>query len=152
MKIIAKNLKDTQTFSHNLAKCCNCLKNSLVIYLIGELGAGKTTIAQNFIKFFGFDKVKSPTYTLVESYKNKLVDINHFDLYRLNNAEELEYIGIKEYLEPNSLQLIEWPEFGKNFIAKADICIRLEGNYNERVIDIKSYSKIGEKVLNCYTK
>lgn len=151
MKIIAQNLQDTQKFSVNLAKCCVCIKNQVVIYLIGDLGAGKTTIAQNFIKFFGFDKVKSPTYTLVENYKNKSIEINHFDLYRLNNAEELEYIGIKEYLKPNSLQLIEWPELGKGFIAKADICIMLEGNYDKRIIEIKSCSAIGKEILNLYS-
>ncbi len=109
MDLVLKNLHDTQDLGKKLAHCCSDLQSSCIIYLIGDLGAGKTTLAQSFIGYFGFDKVKSPTYTLVESYQNDIVDIHHFDCYRLSDPEELEYIGIREYLKPNSLQLIEWP-------------------------------------------
>ena len=151
MKIIAQNLNDTQNFARNLAKCYSQTKNALVIYLIGDLGSGKTTIAQNFIKFFGFNKVKSPTYTLVESYEKELINIHHFDLYRINSPEELEYIGIKDYIATDVIQLIEWPKLGGKFIAQADILIKItDENNNKRIIEVTSESKIGDKMLNLY--
>lgn len=120
-----------------------------MIYLIGDLGTGKTTLAQSFIQFFGFDRVKSPTYSLVESYQSESTNIHHFDCYRLSDPEELDYIGIREYLSPGSIQLIEWPELGKGAIAKADISIRLKGDHDERQINIQGHSDLGKKVIRC---
>jgi len=144
-----KDLHGTQELGRKLAQCCSNLESSCVIYLIGDLGAGKTTLAQNFIGYFGFDKVKSPTYTLVESYQNESIDIHHFDCYRLSDPEELEYIGIREYLRPNSLQLIEWPELGKGAIAHSDISINISGSGDIRAVNITSQTKIGKLILEC---
>jgi tRNA threonylcarbamoyladenosine biosynthesis protein TsaE len=143
------NLDETKALARNLAQCCSSLKDVFVIYLIGDLGTGKTTLAQSFIQFFGFDRVKSPTYSLVESYQNESANIHHFDCYRLRNPEELDYIGIREYLSPGTLQLIEWPELGKGVIAKADISICLKGDYDKRQINIQGHSDIGKKVIQC---
>ena len=149
MNLILKDLHGTQKLGRKLAQCCSNLESSCVIYLIGDLGAGKTTLAQNFIGYFGFDKVKSPTYTLVESYQNESIDIHHFDCYRLSDPEELEYIGIREYLKPNSLQLIEWPELGKGAIAHSDISINISGSGDIRIVNITSQTKIGKLILEC---
>jgi len=149
LNLVLKNLHETQELGRKLAQCCSELENSCVIYLIGDLGAGKTTLAQNFIGYFGFDKVKSPTYTLVESYQNDAIDIHHFDCYRLSDPEELEYIGIREYLKPNSLQLIEWPELGKGAIAHSDISININGSGETRAIVITSQTKTGKLILKC---
>lgn len=149
MNLALKDLHGTQELGRKLAQCCSNLESSCVIYLIGDLGAGKTTLAQNFIGYFGFDKVKSPTYTLVESYQNESIDIHHFDCYRLSDPEELEYIGIREYLKPNSLQLIEWPELGKGAIAHSDISINISGSGNIRTVNITSQTKIGKLILEC---
>ena len=149
MNLDLKDLYGTQELGRKLAQCCSNLESSCVIYLIGDLGAGKTTLAQNFIGYFGFDKVKSPTYTLVESYQNELIDIHHFDCYRLSDPEELEYIGIREYLKPNSLQLIEWPELGKGAIAHSDISINISGSGDIRTVNITSQTKIGKLILEC---
>ena len=149
MNLDLKDLYGTQELGRKLAQCCSNLESSCVIYLIGDLGAGKTTLAQNFIGYFGFDKVKSPTYTLVESYQNKSIDIHHFDCYRLSDPEELEYIGIREYLKPNSLQLIEWPELGKGAIAHSDISINISGSGDIRTVNITSQTKIGKLILEC---
>ena len=149
MDLVLKDLHGTQELGRKLAQCCSNLESSCVIYLIGDLGAGKTTLAQNFIGYFGFDKVKSPTYTLVESYQNELIDIHHFDCYRLSDPEELEYIGIREYLKPNSLQLIEWPELGKGAIAHSDISINISGSGDIRTVSITSQTKIGKLILEC---
>ena len=149
MDLVLKNLHGTQELGKKLAHCCSDLQSSCIIYLIGDLGAGKTTLAQSFIGYFGFDKVKSPTYTLVESYQNDIVDIHHFDCYRLSDPEELEYIGIREYLKPNSLQLIEWPELGKGAIATADLSIKISGNGETRIINITSQTQTGKLILEC---
>ena len=149
MDLVLKNLHGTQEFGEKLAHCCSDLQSSCIIYLIGDLGAGKTTLAQSFIGYFGFDKVKSPTYTLVESYQNDIVDIHHFDCYRLSDPEELEYIGIREYLKPKSLQLIEWPELGKGAIAHSDLSINISGNGNTRTVNITPQTKVGKLILEC---
>ena len=149
MDLVLKNLQETQELGRKLAQCCSAFQSSCIIYLIGDLGAGKTTLAQSFIGYFGFDKVKSPTYTLVESYQNDIIDIHHFDCYRLSDPEELEYIGIREYLKPNSLQLIEWPELGKGAIAHSDLSINISGSREIRTINITSQTEIGKLILEC---
>ena len=151
LEIVVKNLNETITFSRKLADCCAQLRSSFVIYLIGELGVGKTALAQGFIQYFGFERVKSPTYSLVESYQNDVINIHHMDCYRLNDPEELEYIGIRDYLLSGHLQLIEWPELGKGVIAKADISITLSGDGNQRKINIKPHTEAGKQVTKCAT-
>ena len=151
MDLVVNNLSETKTLARRLANCCSSLKSTLVIYLIGELGVGKTTLAQGFIQYFGFERVKSPTYSLVESYQNEVINIHHMDCYRLNDPEELEYIGIRDYLLSGHLQLIEWPELGKGVIAKADISITLSGDGSQRKINIQSHTEAGKEVIKCAT-
>ena len=151
MELFVKNLNETITLSRKLANCCTQLNSSFVIYLIGELGVGKTALAQGFIQYFGVERVKSPTYSLVESYQNDVINIHHMDCYRLNDPEELEYIGIRDYLLSGHLQLIEWPELGKGVIAKADISITLSGDGNQRKINIKPHTEAGKEVTKCAT-
>ena len=149
MDLKLKNLDETKALAETFAKCCTQIESPCVIYLIGDLGVGKTTFAQFFIRYFGFDKVKSPTYTLVETYQNDRADIHHFDCYRLTDPEELEYIGIRDYLKSNCLQLIEWPELGKGSIAEADIAIKLSGNAESREAKISFESKLGRSIKKC---
>ena len=113
------------------------------------MGAGKTTLARGFIQSFGFDRVKSPTYSLVESYQNNRINIHHFDCYRLSDPEELEYIGIRDYLGPNHIQLIEWPALGKGIIAPADLSITLSGIDQQRILSITTHTSIGTQLLQC---
>ena len=151
LELVVKNLNETIILSRKLANCCAQLNNSFVIYLIGELGVGKTALAQAFIQYFGFERVKSPTYSLVESYQNELINIHHMDFYRLNDPEELEYIGIRDYLSPGHLHLIEWPELGKGVVAKADVSITLIGDGNQRQINIQTHTETGKQVIKCAT-
>jgi tRNA threonylcarbamoyladenosine biosynthesis protein TsaE len=144
-----QNLDETKELAESIARCCAQTESPCVIYLIGDLGVGKTTFAQFFIRFFGFEKVKSPTYTLVETYQNDKADIHHFDCYRLSDPEELEYIGIRDYLKSNTLQLIEWPELGRGSIAKADISIKLSGNRDYRDAQISFESILGKSIKKC---
>lgn len=136
---------DMDVFSARLAKT---IKNGAIIFLYGPLGAGKTTFARGFLRGLGFqDKVKSPTYTLVEPYHLAGRDLFHFDLYRLNDAKELEHIGIQEYFTPSAICLIEWPENGFPFLPQPDLACYIAFAKEGREIRLEAHSACGQEVL-----
>ncbi|MED7789351.1 tRNA (adenosine(37)-N6)-threonylcarbamoyltransferase complex ATPase subunit type 1 TsaE [Francisella sp. 19X1-34] len=113
---IVKNEKQMFEFAKEYAKK---LVPGTVIFLYGDLGAGKTTFVKGVIKSLGYQgNVKSPTYTLVEDYQFDNFNIYHFDLYRLADPEELEWVGARDYFNENSICFIEWPEKAKGFLPQ----------------------------------
>lgn len=124
------------------------VQQALVVYLNGDLGAGKTTLTRGFVKGMGhIGNVKSPTYTLVEPYELAKWRIFHFDLYRLSDAEELEYMGIRDYFNHDCCCFIEWPEKGAGLLAKADLIINIAYQNEQRIITLQAESHYGEQVI-----
>ena len=132
--------KETEDKAKNFASLIKGFKNSLLINLIGNLGAGKTTFVRGLIQEFGFDEfVKSPTFTIVESYESDNLKVFHFDLYRIEDDRELQAIGVEDYLtEENAITLVEWPEKSKRYFNNPDYIIELNhcDNDEKRLINI----------------
>jgi len=107
-----------------------------LVFLEGELGAGKTTLARGILRGLGFTgHVKSPTYTLVEPYAFGSQRVYHFDFYRIRDAEELEYIGLDDLLGETAIKLVEWPERGFGRLPRPNRVVRIRVDNDGRIIE-----------------
>lgn len=141
------SLKDESETIALGAKMASALSGGEIIFLQGELGAGKTTFVRGLLNALGhFGNVKSPTYTLVEPYSITGLDVYHFDLYRINDPEELEAMGIRDYCDGKAICLFEWPEQGAEVLPEADITLLLSHISSGREVEIKSNSATGENI------
>lgn len=160
MSIFLADEQATTIFGQHLAKVCQSAfpEKGLNIHLYGDLGAGKTTLVRGLVQYFlPQAKVKSPTYTLVESYPlNKpsatetnpaFKQIYHFDLYRLADPEELEFMGGRDYFAADALCLVEWPSRGEGWLAEPDIEITLSYQPDGRKVDLLGHTAAGKDLV-----
>jgi len=159
-------LADEQATLDLGAQLAHQLPEKGIVFLHGTLGAGKTTLVRGILQAFGHQgSTKSPTYTIVEPYtilnkvntnnsasnkstsnkvsQNKITvrKVYHFDLYRLAEAEELEYMGIRDYFDEKALCFIEWPENGDGFLPEADFEITLSYSGEQREVELRGFQQ-----------
>ena len=139
-----------EKLGRDLAAHCDC-EAGLIIYLQGDLGMGKTTFTRGFLYGLGYlGHVRSPTFNLFECYQLALATVIHFDLYRLKDSRELEYIGATEYFDGKNICLIEWPQLGVGFLPPPDIYCKfsLAGSDDSRAVSFTATTVCGQRVLN----
>lgn len=120
------------------------LEQPLILFLTGDLGAGKTTLARGLARACGIAApVRSPTYTLVNVHEAAAVTLVHLDLYRLHDASELEHLGLREWARPDYLWLIEWPERAEGLLPPADLTVRLAAGPDAHQADIYAGTPAG---------
>tara|TARA_R110000824_G_scaffold4068_16_gene19394 strand:+ start:3223 stop:3720 length:498 start_codon:yes stop_codon:yes gene_type:complete len=148
-RLFLEDEAETERLGRELARLAKESDQGLTIFLEGDLGMGKTTLSRGVIKGLGHEgAVKSPTYTLVEPYEDLTPPTYHFDLYRLGDPEELEYMGIRDYFNGHSLCLVEWPERGDGLLPQPDLEIHLEYQGEGRSAVVRARSELGASLLN----
>lgn len=135
-----------RAFGATLMSACN---SGGIIALRGNLGTGKTTLVRGALESLGVASgVRSPTYTLIEYYPFEPLSIAHFDLYRLAEPEELEYLGFRDYLNDSTLCFIEWPERAEGFLDDVGLTVKLEYDSGGRKIELIASSDWGQRIIN----
>ena len=135
------------------AAIANVIVPQLVIYLHGDLGAGKTTLVRGLLRGLGYvGRVKSPTYTLVEPYEmlgghSEELNLYHFDLYRFNDEEEWEAAGFRDYFNAHSVCLIEWPEKAAQVLPAPDIEINFDIKVDSRRVHVSAHTARGQQCM-----
>lgn len=148
LEIQLANEQATEQLGARLGQAC---EQGAVIYLVGELGAGKTTLVRGLLLSQGhIGPVKSPTYTLVEGYELGGRHYYHFDLYRLGSPDELEYIGVRDYFaDDHAVCLVEWPLRGRGVLPPPDVIVELRYHGEERLVRISCHTERGENIGQC---
>ena len=132
-------------FGHSVARA---LVPRLVITLSGDLGVGKTTLARGLIQGLGFSGiVKSPTYAMLEAYHLDIGAVYHFDLYRMSDPEELEFLGYRDCLRDAYLCLVEWPERSAGFLRNIDLELSIKSDGVARIVNGRAHTLAG-KITN----
>jgi tRNA threonylcarbamoyladenosine biosynthesis protein TsaE len=131
------------------ARLAAALRPGLLVYLSGELGAGKTTLVRGCLRALGYrGRVKSPTFTLVEVYRLSSLYLHHFDFYRFNDPREWIDAGFRDVFGGDNVCLVEWPEKAGNELPPADLAIRLEHAGNARTAHITAHTEAGAECLD----
>jgi len=143
--------EETEAFGARLASTRPALQDLFgVIYLTGDLGAGKTTLTRGFLRALGVTgAVRSPTYTLVEVYEVGGLTAVHLDLYRLRDPSELDNLGLREWATAGHIWLVEWPERGSDRLPGADLVVRLTAGTNGHDIDVRAQGVAGSAWVEC---
>lgn len=145
MSEVTLYVADEQAMTQFGARIAQVTAGHGLIFLEGDLGAGKTTLSRGIIRGLGHvGSVKSPTFTLVEPYEIGDIRAFHFDLYRLVDPEELEFLGIRDYFEDDALCLIEWPQKGAGFLPKPDLTITIGAQNGGRSLKLTPQGSRGE--------
>ena len=125
----------------------------LIITFSGDIGVGKTTIIRAMLRALGIQcAIKSPTFSLVESYSCDDFSVHHFDLYRIHNEDELEYMGFRDFFSEHSICCIEWAEHARSLLPHVDLHCQLKIKGTGRELEIKGLSGAGQKVVACLSQ
>jgi tRNA threonylcarbamoyladenosine biosynthesis protein TsaE len=145
------NLPDstaTEAFGRALARSFPAVSSNAVLHLRGELGSGKTTCARSLLQALGVTAtVRSPTYTLLDTYSVAALTLVHVDLYRVQSSEEVEELGLRDLIGPDCLMLIEWPEKGGIAVPRPDLSIQFSYAGEGRAAVIGEASGTGREWL-----
>ncbi len=145
LRLYTDNSEQQEAVGAALAADC---PHGSIIYLHGDLGAGKTTLVRGFMHGLGHKgAVKSPTYTLMEPYRIGDISYCHIDLYRLSDAEELEYTGLRDLLDEGATLLVEWPERGQGGLPPSDLMIHIGHLQQGRNLELTAQTERGERLL-----
>jgi tRNA threonylcarbamoyladenosine biosynthesis protein TsaE len=148
MSALAWNLADEEATMALGRRLAQQVPAGLVAYLHGDLGAGKTTFARAFLRALGVgERVKSPTYSLVEGYDIGERRAFHLDLYRIADPGELEWLGLDSLAEPGAIVLVEWPERGAGALPAADLELSFRHEGQGRAVLAEARSPMGEQIL-----
>ena len=148
MRQIARSEQDTEEWGERLARTRPPDRQLTVLFLTGDLGAGKTTLVRGYLRAQGVTAaVRSPTYTLVEFYRVAGFTVLHADLYRLQDPQELEALGLREWAQEGYQWLIEWPERGRGYLPPPDLTLSFRVLSDAHAIDLEAHSGLGERWL-----
>ena len=149
--IFEKYLPDERATLDIAAKLGVELQGRCIVFLEGQLGVGKTTFSRGILRAKGHEgTVKSPTFTLVEPYDVPGGQVYHFDLYRLNSPEEVEYLGVDDYLDSDQLCLIEWSDRGRHYLPDCDLLVHLTVEGKGRKLGIEGKSERGRSICQVF--
>jgi tRNA threonylcarbamoyladenosine biosynthesis protein TsaE len=152
-QVMKRYLPDEESMARFGVELAQATRSGGVVFLLGDLGMGKTTLSRGVLRGCGHKgSVKSPTYTLVEPYDTPAGIVYHFDLYRLADPEELEYLGIRDYFTDDALCLVEWPEKGEGMLPQPDLQIRLSLSGTGRELELTAITQKGQRMVDILNK
>jgi tRNA threonylcarbamoyladenosine biosynthesis protein TsaE len=149
LRLIATTAQETEALGGRLARALpGAHSQALQVQLHGDLGAGKTTLARGFLRGLGYtDVVRSPTYTLVETYDFGAITVVHVDLYRLQDPAEFEALGLRDLSTAGHVWLIEWPQRAGPWLPAADLHITLAAEPTCHTVELRAATPAGVQWL-----